>query len=72
VFALNTVKQLNGGAVDLTWPSATGRQYTIYYSTNLNSGFLVLTNSIAATPPTNHFIDSAPQSPTRFYRLGVE
>jgi subtilisin family serine protease len=72
-FAVANVRQLAGGAVTFCWPSVTGRQYTIYYSTNLSSGFLVLTNSIAATPPTNHFIDSvASQSPARFYRLGVQ
>jgi hypothetical protein len=72
-FTVNNVKPLNDGAVDLSWLSVTGRQYTIYYSTNLSSGFLVLSNSIGATPPTNHFIDLVgPQSPARFYRLGVQ
>ncbi len=63
-----------GNALEIQWPSAPGRFYSLERSTNLAAGFdfLVATN-IAATPPLNLQSDSTPPpAGTRYYRVRVE
>jgi len=67
--------QSNGApaGMRLAWPSASGRQYSIWVATNLaTGGFVRLTNNLAATPPTNVFLDARPTAGARFYKLGVQ
>jgi hypothetical protein len=44
----------------IRWTSEEGRLYTVYKSTNLNTGFRVFADSVAATPPVNSYPDPAP------------
>jgi hypothetical protein len=58
------------GDVGLRWASASNRLYTIGWSTNLQAGFSLLTNSLSATPPENGFTDTQPVSTNgMFYRV---
>ncbi len=56
----------------LSWPSATGRIYSLYWSSEAGGPFVLLTNGIAAQPPVNTFADRNTRLGTRFYRLQVE
>lgn len=42
----------------LTWPSQTGRTYSVRWSDNLQSGFTEIAGDIPATPPVNVFTDT--------------
>ncbi len=55
-----------------SWPSATGRIYTIFSSTNLEAGIWgVYEDDIEATPPVNTYTNNGVES-LEFYRIGVE
>lgn len=57
-----------GSAVfTFSWPSATGRVYTVRVSTNLLAAFSVFSNNIAATPPVNIFTDTVHTNADRLY-----
>jgi hypothetical protein len=72
VFQITSI-QFADGTITLTWPSATGKSYSVYGTTDLSwNDFTTLTNGVAATPPTNSFADVPPASlPNFFYRVGV-
>ncbi len=53
LFALTAPSHLGGSSWIVNWPSAAGRQYTLYYRTNLLSGPALMAEDVAATPPTN-------------------
>jgi hypothetical protein len=62
-----------GGGFRVVWSSVEGRLYTLERSTNLLSKFTAITNHIAATPPTNSYLDSgATGAGPYFYRLRLE
>ncbi|MBN2685186.1 MAG: hypothetical protein JXR40_07890 [Pontiellaceae bacterium] len=61
------------GGVELTWPSVSGRVYTIWRSTDLGGDFESISDPIEATPPTNSYIDSSiPDGAAAYYRISVE
>ncbi|OQW96594.1 MAG: hypothetical protein BWK77_04210, partial [Verrucomicrobia bacterium A1] len=55
----------------VSWPSATGRTYSIYRTGNLKSPFQLLEMHRAATAPVNTYEDINPPSPS-YYRIEVE
>lgn len=59
-----------GGVPAIQWSSVAGKTYTIHKSTNLQAGFTVLQEGIAATPPMNTYDDPAPQE-AAFYIISV-
>jgi hypothetical protein len=68
---LSLAKPPGSGAV-LRWPATSTRTYSVYRSTNLAPGsFTLLTNGMAATAPTNSFIDGATGLNPAFYRIEV-
>ncbi len=59
------------GNIDIHWPSAEGRYYSVYRSTDLMGDSTLLQSHIEATPPENTYSDVLP-SETTFYRVEVE
>lgn len=61
-----------GGAAVLRWSSVSNHNYTLYYSTNLQSGFSVVPGSFPATPPLNIYTDSVSGVMTKFWKVSTE
>ncbi len=59
-----------GGMPVIQWSSVAGKTYTIHKSTNLQAGFTVLEDGIAATPPVNTYDDPTPEG-AAFYIISV-
>ena len=58
------------GGVTLSWNTAPARWYRVEYTTNLNgSAWIELGGDLAATAHKTEFIDMAPNSAQRFYRI---
>jgi hypothetical protein len=68
---VGTQQLLNVRGVLLEWESVTGRVYTVHGATNLAQSFTVLSNGIAATPPSNIFTNPVNGVPLQFFRLDV-
>jgi hypothetical protein len=61
-----------GNWIVLKWPSAAGRYYALYRTTNLLQGFSTAMTNLTANPPTNSFTDTtAPGLGPYFYKVGV-
>ncbi len=83
VFAINVVdvdeipvfygptEPTNGNMV-LRWSSVTTHLYTVYYSTNLLAGFLVLQSNIPATPVINSYTQSVLTVPQKFWKITTD
>jgi hypothetical protein len=56
----------------IAWPSVSNRVYRLYQATNVVGDFAVASPSIAATPPTNTYINTPDDLRGGYYRLGVE
>jgi hypothetical protein len=56
----------------ITWPSVSNRYYTVYRSTNLLSGSVILYNRMQPTPPMNEYIDRTFPGDLSFYWIKVE
>jgi hypothetical protein len=63
---------LLGNSVILSWSSEGGRQYAAWSSTNVASGFSLLSNNIPATPPINTYTDHMESISERCYRIQVQ
>jgi hypothetical protein len=73
LFAITEIDYSAVGEIRLYWPSVLGKEYTVYRSSDLSLGFVVLTNSMPATPPTNNFTDpTVSGSDASFYFIGVQ
>jgi hypothetical protein len=71
VLALTVHRSAEG--VQLTWPSASQRRYSIWSATDLSAGgFALFINNTPATPPMNVFMDHRQDPNQRFYRIEVE
>lgn len=66
------VKTLGPTSVVLQWPSAAGRNYTVYRSSNLLQQAAAVTNSVSASPPMNTFTDSFFRGGPFFYFLKAD
>ena len=72
-FVLQAVPGDNEGETWLYWPSATGRTYTVKFSTNILDGtnsFTVFTNITADSPST--ILPVSPSDPATFYLLETD
>jgi hypothetical protein len=56
-----------GGELVIYWSSVTGRQYAVYFATNLPGAINFVTSNLAATPPVNAFTVTAVGVDQRFY-----
>ncbi len=56
----------------LTWPSISNRYYTVYRSTNLLAGPVILYNRMPPTPPLNTYTDRTFNAEIGFYWIEVE
>ena len=55
----------------ISWPSATGRNYSIMKSNDMSTGWSVLQSGIASTPPINNFnVDSSDAK--AFYSIQID
>jgi hypothetical protein len=55
-----------------TWPSAPGRTYAVYRSTNLAAGFSTLESDIPACTPENVYTASVSESERGFYSIKIQ
>ena len=55
----------------LSWPSASGRTYSIQMTTNLGDSWTRLENNITATPPTNS-LSITRSSSAAFYQITID
>jgi hypothetical protein len=65
----------NGSDSVLSWASCSGRQYSVYYGTNLMNGLTLLpgADQLPATPPENSYTDTLHNvEQSLFYRIAVE
>jgi hypothetical protein len=61
------------GGARVKWSSVANKNYTIQRSVELLSGFAAIKTGVAATPPTNTYLDTTATGPgPYFYRLLVE
>ncbi len=66
-------RQLGASTLQLSWPSASNRMYSVFLATDLApGGFVSLTNLLPATPPMNVFTHSALSNGNRFYHVEVQ
>ena len=56
---------------DLSWPSASGRTYSIQMTTDLGDSWTPLDSNITATPPTNSR-SVTPSNSTAFYQITID
>ncbi len=60
---------LTNGLLELTWSTASGRDYLVYYATNLTKGGWTIRGGLTATGSTANFSDVVGSGPQRFYRV---
>ncbi len=66
------VRPLGGPGRILRWASVQGHFYAVEWTTNLGTGFLLLSNRVEATPGTNSVLDDVhPDERSMFYRVRV-
>ncbi|MFH0878422.1 MAG: MBG domain-containing protein, partial [Lentisphaerota bacterium] len=71
-FALEELLHPSGIGNLLTWPSATGRVYNLYWTTNALLGYQLIREGIGATPPGNTVTDVVYGVDAQgFYRIDV-
>lgn len=56
---------------DLSWPSASGRSYSVMTATDLTKSWTVLESGIAPTPPVNSY-ETDISSSSAFYQIVIE
>lgn len=72
VFLLETEPVRAGETNVVSWPSASGRTYSLYWNTNLVSVFRTNAIGMAATPPVNVYTDAAHKTEGLiYYRVKV-
>ncbi len=71
-FRLALTRRANGGGDVLNWNTATGRVYTIYWTSNLLAGFSPLAGAMDLPWTTQSFTNPAsPSATARYYRIQV-
>lgn len=69
---LQLTATLNPGRLVLRWPSASGRRYRLFQSTNLGTGFLPLaTNIYGYSSYTSYYLNQPIPDPS-FYKIQIE
>ncbi len=67
-YVIRVTIDLCPGGIQLQWNSKPNATYKVLRSHQPSGGFVVIATGIAATPPTNTYIDTAPSSPS-YYRI---
>ena len=62
---------LTNGGFRLSWPSVSGRTYTVMRTTNLTNDFIAISPPLPGLPPGNWF-ESINMPSNAFYRVKVE
>jgi len=71
-FWIETEPVRAGGTNVVSWPSGSGRIYSLYWSVNLTSAFGTVATGIAATPPVNVYTDAVHKTEGLiYYRVRV-
>ncbi len=72
VFWIETEPVRAGGTNVVSWPSASGRTYDLYWNVNLTSVFGSVATGMAATPPVNVYTDAVHKTEGLiYYRVKV-
>jgi hypothetical protein len=53
----------------LQWPSAAGKSYNVWFTTNMSSPFTVIASNLAATPPFNSYQNTVSSGGVGYYRI---
>ena len=84
VFAINIVNvnepppsfselpTLSNGNMIIRWGSITNKKYTVYYSTNLITGFSVLQSNIPGTPAVNSYTDTLTVVTQKYWKVTTD
>lgn len=67
MFWLEAAPAAAGGKNVVSWPSASGRTYSLYWNVNLTSAFGTVASGIEATPPLNVHTDALHGTEGRIY-----
>lgn len=67
VFQVTEIVDIATNSLVIRWSSVSNKLYVVKMSTNLMSGFSVLTSNIPATPVENSYTDVVNDLPVRFY-----
>jgi hypothetical protein len=71
-FVMGMSEHRQAPGLEIVWPSATGRTYSVEASTNIAAGAWVKeAEAIEATPPTNAFTAPAPGSGQLYLRIST-
>ena len=63
------LSQGGGKQLALRWPSAAGKSYNVWLTTNLSSPFTVIASNLAATPPVNSYQNTVIPGGAGYYRI---
>lgn len=63
---------LSDGNMVIRWGSITNHKYTVHYSTNLLSGFVVLQSNISGTPPLNTHTDVVTTATQKYWKVTTD
>lgn len=57
------------GRWTLEWTSISSREYTVFYTTNLQGDFVLLQSNLLAYPPLNTYTDTVVDFPQKYWRV---
>ena len=61
--------QGGGTQLVLRWPGLAGKNYNVWFTSNLSSPFTIIANNLAATPPVNSYQTTVGPAAAGFYRI---
>lgn len=71
-FRFTGIQTVSQGGNTVEWSSAPNRTYSLLRSSNLLSGYDIIATGISATPPSNIYVDSPPDTTNAyFYRVTI-
>jgi len=71
-FELTRMAPPANGSAQVSWRSRSNEWYSVWRSTNLATGFTLLKEWIAASPPENVFVDPRAPTTNAFYQVSSE
>jgi len=60
------------GTIVICWSSMANHLYTVYYATNLLTGFSVAQSNLLATPPVNAYTTTVATIPQKFWKITTD
>ncbi|MCZ7592985.1 MAG: thrombospondin type 3 repeat-containing protein [Kiritimatiellae bacterium] len=73
LFQLSRFEPQEGAQIEIVWPSASNRQYSVWYSDDTLYNFQLAISNILATPPINTLqLNLSSPASARFYRIEVQ